>query len=71
MWHSRLCHVCQCPTLNLNIFYYLLEKIMKIWYFDNIHRDESNTILYAIFCRYILVENQGQNMLNKQYIFSN
>ena len=31
----------------------LLEKIEKIWYFENIHQDESNNTLYDIIYLYI------------------
>jgi hypothetical protein len=47
--HSWLFHVCRYITLIINILNftpYIIVKIIKIWYFENIHRDESN-ILYA------------------------
>ena len=34
---------------------------MKILYFEKIHRDESNDILYDIIYRCILVEKYSQN----------
>jgi len=49
----------------------ILEKIMKIWYFENTHRDKSNDILYDIIYLCILVEKYGQNMFGQNYIFSN
>jgi len=49
--------------LSLNILKNILEKIMKISYFKNIHRDESNDILYDIIYLCILVEKYGQNKL--------
>jgi len=36
---------------------------MKIWYFENTHRDESNDILYDIIYLCILVEKYGQSKL--------
>jgi hypothetical protein len=35
-------HVCQCTTLIVNIFNYLLLKIIKAVYFESIRRDKSN-----------------------------
>ena len=35
---------------------------MKIWYFENSHRDESNNILY---------EKYGQSKLGQNFTFSN
>jgi len=48
----------------------ILEKIMKIWYFENTHRDESNGILYDIIYLCILVEEYGQSKLSQNYKFS-
>jgi len=45
--------------LSLNILNNILEKIMKIWYFENTHRDKSNDILYDIIYLCILVEKYG------------
>jgi len=36
---------------------------MKIWYFENTHRDKSNDILYDIIYFYILIEKYGQSKL--------
>jgi len=55
-WHSWSYYVYQCILLSLNILNYVLEKIMKIWYFENTHRDKSNDILYDIISVCILVE---------------
>jgi len=44
---------------------------MKIWYFENTHRDKSNDILYNIIYLCILVEKYGQSKLGQNYIFSN
>ena len=49
----------------------ILEKIMKIWYFENTHRDESNDILYDIIYLCILVEKYGQSKLGQNCTFSN
>ena len=49
----------------------ILEKIMKIWYFENAHRDESNDILYDIIYLCILVEKYGQSKLGQNWKFSN
>ena len=49
----------------------ILEKIMKIWYFENTHRDKSNDILYDIIYLCILVEKYGQSKLGQNYTFSN
>ena len=49
----------------------ILEKIMKIWYFENTHQDKSNNILYDIIYLCILVEKYGQNKLSQNYILSN
>jgi hypothetical protein len=49
-------HVCQCTTLIVNIFNYLLLKIIKMIYFESTRRDKSNNISYANICMYILVE---------------
>ena len=61
----------QCIILSLNILNNILEKIMKIWYFENTHRDKSNDILYDIIYICILVEKYGQSKLGQNYIFSN
>jgi len=50
---------------------YILEKIMKILYFENTHRDKSNDILYDIIYLCILVEKYGQCKLGQNYTFSN
>jgi len=44
---------------------------MKIWYFKNIHRDESNDVLYEIIYRCILVKKYGQSKLGQNCTFSN
>ena len=49
----------------------ILEKIMKIWYFENTHRDEFNYVLYDIIYLYILVEKYSQNKLAQNYTFLN
>ena len=49
--------------------YLSLEKIMKIGYFENTHRDKSNDILYDIIYLCILVEKYGQSKLGQNYIF--
>jgi hypothetical protein len=49
---------CWCIILMINIFNYI---IVKIWYFENIYRDESNSILYGNIYFYLLVENYDQN----------
>jgi len=49
----------------------MLEKIIKIWYFENTHRDKSNDILYDIIYLCILVEKYGQSKLGQNYGFSN
>jgi len=51
--------------------HFSLEKIMKIWYFKNTPRDESNDILYDIIFLYILVEEYSQNKLDQNCIFLN
>jgi len=43
---------------------------MKIWYFENTHRHESNDILYDIIYFCILEEKYSQNKLGKNYEFS-
>jgi len=43
---------------------------MKIWYFENTHRDESNDILYDIIYRCILVEKHSQSKLGLNCTFS-
>jgi len=49
----------------------MLEKIMKIWYFENTHQDKSNDILYDIVYLCILVEKYSQSKLNQNYTFLN
>ena len=49
----------------------MLEKIMKIWYFENTHRDESKDILYDIIYLCILVEKYDQSKLGQNCTFSN
>ena len=44
---------------------------MKIWYFENTHRDESNDILYDIIYLCILVEKHSQSKLGQNCTFSN
>jgi hypothetical protein len=44
---------------------------MKIWYFENTHRDESNDILYDIIYLCILVEKCSQSKLGQNCTFSN
>ena len=44
---------------------------MKIWYFENTHRDKSNDILYDTIYLCILVEKYGQSKLGQNYTFSN
>jgi len=44
---------------------------MKIWYFENTDRDESNEILYDIIYLCILVEKYSQNKLGQNSRFSN
>jgi len=70
-WHNWPYYVCQCIILSLNILNNILEKIMKIWYFENTHRDKSNDILYDIIYLYILVEKYDQSKLGQNYIFLN
>ena len=50
--------------MSLNILNNILEKIMKIWYFENTHQDESNDILYD-------VEKYGQSKLGQNCTFLN
>ena len=69
-WHSWHYYTCQCIILSLNILNNILEKIMKIWYFENT-RDKSNGILYDIIYLYILVEKYGQSKIGQNYTFSN
>jgi len=45
------------------------EKIIKIWYFKNINRDESNDILYDNI--YLCVEKYGQNKFGQNSKFLN
>ena len=44
---------------------------MKIWYFENTNRDESNDILYDTIYLCVLVEKYGQNKLGQNFRFSN
>jgi len=44
---------------------------MKIWYFENTHRDESNDILYDIIYLCILVEKYCKSNIGQNYTFSN
>jgi hypothetical protein len=60
---------CQCIILSLNILYNMLEKIMKVWYFENTYRDESNDIIYNIIYLCILVEKYGQCKLGQNCNF--
>ena len=48
----------------------ILEKIMKIWYFEKTHRDESKDILYDIIYLCLLVEKHNQSKLGQNYKFS-
>ena len=57
--------------MSLNILNNILEKIMKIWYFENTHRDESNDILYDTIYLCILVEKYGQSKLGQNSRFLN
>jgi hypothetical protein len=59
-WLSWLVHAWQCKILTINIFNYIIVKIIKSWYFENNHRDESNNNLYANIFFYLLVEKYGQ-----------
>jgi len=70
-WHSWPYYAHQCIILNLNILNNILEKIIKIWYFENTHRDESIDISYDIIYLYILVEKYHQTNLNQNCTFSN
>ena len=44
---------------------------MKIWYFENTQRDESNNILYDIIYLCILVEKYDQSKLGQNWTFYN
>jgi hypothetical protein len=44
--------------LMINIFNFIIVKNIKIWYFKNIHREESNNILYANIYFCLLLENK-------------
>ena len=44
---------------------------MKIWYFKNIHRDESKDILYDIIYLYILIKKYDQSKISQTFIFLN
>jgi len=57
--------------LSLNILNNISEKIMKIWYFENTYRDESNDILYDIIYLCIFVEKYDQSKLGQNSRFSN
>jgi len=67
---DSITHV-KCIILSLNILNDILEKIMKIWYFENTHRDEFNYVLYDIIYLYILVEKYSQSKLPQNYTFLN
>jgi hypothetical protein len=54
-------YVYQCTILNINIFSYLLLKVIKIVYFENTSVDKSNNISYANICMYILIEKNDQS----------
>jgi hypothetical protein len=41
-WYSWPFHACWCITLTINNFNCITVKIIKIWYFENTNRDESN-----------------------------
>jgi len=49
----------------------MLEKIIKNWYFENTHRDESNDTLDDIIYLCILGEKYSQIKLGQNYKFSN
>jgi len=49
----------------------ILEKIMKIWYFENTHRDEYKDILYDIIYLCISVEKYDQSKFGQNFTFSN
>jgi len=51
--------------LSLNILNDILAKIMKISYFENTHRNESNNILYDIIYLCILVKKYSQIKLGE------
>jgi hypothetical protein len=51
----------QSITLTIDIFDYIIVKIIKIKYFKNIHQDDSNNTLYTNIHFYSLIENDGQN----------
>jgi len=70
-WHSWPYYACQCIILSLNILNNILEKIMKIWYFENNNRDESNDILYDNIYLCILIEKYGQSKLGQNCTFPN
>ena len=44
---------------------------MKIWYFENTHRDESNDILCDIIYLCILVEKYSQSKFSQNCTFLN
>jgi hypothetical protein len=52
-------YVCRYTTWIINIFGYILLRIV---YFENIHRDKSNNISYTNICMSILEEKYGQNI---------
>jgi hypothetical protein len=49
--------------IHIETFYknYIIVKNIRIWYFENTHRDESNNILYANIYFYLSVKNYSQN----------
>jgi hypothetical protein len=58
-------HVCQCTTLIINTFNYLLLKItIKIVYFESTCRNKSNISFSSIYM-YMLVEKYGQSESNE------
>ena len=70
-WPIWLYYAYQCIILSLNILNNISEKIMKIWYFENTLRDESNDILYDTIYFCVLVEKYGQSKLDQNSRFSN
>jgi hypothetical protein len=54
----------QCTTLTINIFSYILLKIIKSWYLENTYWNKSN-ILYTNSCLCILVQKYSQSRLCK------
>jgi hypothetical protein len=51
--------------LIINIFNYLLVKIIKIRYLENTHQNKSNKIIYIYIYIYILLKKYGQNMISE------